>query len=416
MVAGPDTPRRPDRPARVGYVLKQYPRLSETFVLNEIIGVESEGVDVSIFSLRPADEGRFHPDLAKVRGRVCYLSTSVDRAALVDTVGWLPNASTDGLARAVAFVDRLPAERRARLLVQGVELARRASAEGLGHLHAHFLTVAAHTVHIAHLLTGIDYSVTAHAKDIYRTGIDWSIAATVADAARAIVTVCDANKSHLEAKLPNARIVRIYNGLGPQPDPADWSERQPNLLLGVGRLVPKKGFDLLIDAVSELRAGGSDIECVIVGDGELRAELAARIDELGLADAVTMVGAATQDVVQKWMREAALLVASCVVGPDGNQDALPTVLVEALGAGLPAISTAVAGIPEIISDGRQGLIVEPEPDSIAAACQSLLDDRERWTAMSHAGPIRLAQVFDRATTAKELVSVFVEPTTPARVA
>ncbi|MEP6299114.1 MAG: colanic acid biosynthesis glycosyltransferase WcaL, partial [Ilumatobacter sp.] len=128
----------------VGYVLKQYPRLSETFVLNEILGVEQHDVEVSIFSLRHATEGRFHPDIASVRGDVHYLPVA-DKAAFLSAVRALPALDTDRLTEVFEFVDLLPADRRARVLLDAVDVADRVRATGIDHLHAHFLTVAAHT-------------------------------------------------------------------------------------------------------------------------------------------------------------------------------------------------------------------------------------------------------------------------------
>ena len=402
------TPARPGGPLRVGYILKQYPRLSETFILNEILGLEDSGVDVSIFSLRNATEGRFHPAIASVKGTVHYVGEA-NKATFLEALRSLPNLRSEELPAVLAFLDRLPSERRSRIALQAIEVARHASESGIDHLHAHFMTVAAHTAHLVSLLTGIPYSVTAHAKDIYRHTVDWEVAATMAAAAKAVVTVCDANLQYLSHRLDgsNARLVRIYNGLGPQMPPTPVEQRPNNLLVSVGRLVEKKGFDLLLEALAAVRTEHPTMRCVIVGDGDQRPGLEAQAAQLGISDIVTFTGSLPQDKVGEWLRKATLMVAPCRVGSDGNQDALPTVLLEALAAGLPAISTPVAGIPEIITDGVEGRIVPcNDLTSLSAAIIELLHDAPKRAAMSAAGPRKLATHFDRASTIQELVDTF----------
>ena len=398
---------------RVGYVLKQYPRLSETFILNEILGLESVGVDVIVFSLRHATEGRFHPGVAAVRGSAHYLPRA-DKASFLEAVRALPDVAPDDLRAALDFVDRLPADRRAEILLQAVHLAEAVRRERVDHLHAHFLTIASHAAHLAHLLTGVTYTVTAHAKDIYRHTVEWDLVARVAGAATAVVTVCDANLRYLAHRLDGsgARLVRVYNGLGPQDPPAPLPARRRDLVLGIGRLVEKKGFDILLDAVADIAAHRPTVSCVIVGDGEDRARLERRTVELGLSDRVHFTGAVGQDQVARWLREAHVLAAPCLVGTDGNQDALPTVLLEALGAGLPMVTTPVAGIPEIVDHDEHGLVVDcGDAAAVAVGIVELLDDDQRWSAMSAAGPLRLAERFDRAQTIVSLVEAMgaVEP-------
>lgn len=402
----------------VGYVLKQYPRLSETFILNEILGLEAADTKVSVFSLRPPTEGRFHPALASVQAEVHYVPTA-DKSTFLAALRSLPGLRVERLAEVLGFVDGLPSDRRARLVLDAIAVARQAQADGVDHLHAHFLTVAAHTAHMVHLLTGIPYTVTAHAKDIYRRGVNWDIAGRVGAAAHAVVTVCDANLAFLEARLDGSgtNIVRVYNGLGEQDSPASFDERTPGLVLGVGRMVEKKGFDVLLDAFAALAPHRPDARCVLVGDGDCRAALEEQAEALGISDRVSFTGAQTQQVVAQWLRRAHVMVAPCRVGADGNQDALPTVLIEALGAGLPAISTPVAGITEIIDDGIEGLIV-PSDDvaATARAIVSLLDDGEMCEAMSAAGPQKLALRFDRRRTIQELISIMASSRRAADVA
>ncbi len=391
----------------IGYVLKQYPRLSETFILNEILGVEETGNKVTVFSLRPPTEGRFHPELALVAAEVHYVPPP-DKSSFLDAIRSIPGLRSERLDDVLAFVDRLPAERRARLVLDAIDVAHHALDGAVDHLHAHFLTVAAHTAHLVHLLTGIPYTVTAHAKDIYRDGVNWEIAARVGAHADAVVTVCDANLTYLEARLDGSgtRLVRVYNGLGPQAPPAPLEWRTQGLVLGVGRMVEKKGFDVLLGAFAIVAASCADARCVLVGDGDGRRALEEQARRLGIADRVTFAGAQPQQIVAEWLRRAHVMVAPCRIGSDGNQDALPTVLIEALAAGLPAVSTPVAGITEIIEHDVEGLIVAcDDAEAIAAAIIGLFDAPERWRSMSEAGPRKLADRFDRGTTIRQLADV-----------
>ncbi len=159
---------------RVGYVLKKYPRLSETFILNEILGLEALGVPLRVFSLRLPDEGRFHADVARVRADIDYLPEMRSAATYeaFRVLSELPGSVRDRLGRVLAFLDRLPESRRPGLLVQSAHLAQGVLRHRIDHLHAHFMTIAAHAAYVAHLLTDVPFSVTAHAKDIFRTTVD----------------------------------------------------------------------------------------------------------------------------------------------------------------------------------------------------------------------------------------------------
>lgn len=390
----------------VGYILKQYPRLSETFILHELLALQDAGIATSVYSLRPPTDGRFHPELAAYRGEVTYPS-QLDKTAAADALAALAELDLSRYGEAIDMLDQLPVARRADLLVQAAQVARAARCSGVTHLHAHFLTIASHVAYLAHLLTGLPFSVTAHAKDVYRNTIDWDLARLIANNAATVVTVCDANLAHLTTMLPDASVRRIYNGLSDPEPPGARADRDDNLVLGVGRLVEKKGFGVLLDAVAQLTSQKQPVRCVLIGDGDQRDLLTAQAERLGIGDRVTFTGSLPQSDVAAWLRRAWVMAAPCVIGDDGNQDALPTALLEALAAGLPAVSTPVAGIPEIISDEMQGLLVPSgDADKLAAAISRLLHDHDLWLKCSTQGPQRLAERFSRTDTINELIDVF----------
>lgn len=404
--------KNPSRSQRIGYVLKKFPRLSETFVLNEILGVEASGNEVTVFTHRPPDDEPRHPELELVRAEVTLLPPFGSQATF-SMLGRL-QADTElvkNLGAALQFCSQLPDARRMEILLQGVCLAAEVRQRGLDHLHAHFMTVAAHLAHIAHLLTHVPYSVTAHAKDIYRHGIDTAVFQAVAKRARAIITVCDANHRHIRKHLLGdspCELIRIYNGLPLLEilkDPA--TPREPALIVAVGRLVEKKGLGVLLEACKILKSEGRKFECVIVGDGEERVRLETLALELGVDDRVRFLGAAPRKVALDWMRRARVLAAPCLTGTDGNQDALPTVLIEALALSLPSVSTPVAGIPEIITDGRHGLIVpERDPKAFAQGLARMLDDHRFWGECSSRCRPHAEALFDQRKTLPQLQRVF----------
>lgn len=393
----------------VGYVVKMYPRLSETFIVDEIRAVEGAGVEVSIFSLRPPIDGRFHADLARVEATAAYLplfaATSTVRSMAI--IGELAIAPVV-VAEAAAFVGRLPQSAQAGVMVQALHLARELRARGIDHLHAHFMTVAAHVAYLAHLFTGVPFTVTAHAKDIFRHTVDAGLFRTVAGAAEAVITVCDVNRQHIEEHILDGvgRVERVYNGVF-LDEAQVTNRRHRRQILAVGRLVEKKGFERLVEACHLLDRRGVDFACAIVGDGDQADRLAALVDHHRLEDRVRLAGALTRDQVFRLMHQARVIAAPCLQGEDGNRDALPTVLLEALAAGLPIVSTRLGGIPEIVDHGVHGLLVDQaDTVGLADAIERLLTDDKLWGTCHRAGTERAASRFDRSRTAVDLISTF----------
>jgi predicted glycosyltransferase/glycosyltransferase involved in cell wall biosynthesis len=404
----PVTHSSPDGRGRVGYVLKKFPRLSETFILNELLGLEALGLDVEVHSLHPADPEPRHAALARLRAPVQEVHGRGGEPIERLRVRLERDAGAAAAERVEAFLHRLPARRRPQVLAQALELAATVRARGITHLHAHFMTVAAHTAYVVHLVTGVPFTVTAHAKDIYRDGVDRAVFVEVAAAAASLVTVCVANERHIREHLTDdrARIDVVYNGLPLDALPPPARDRDRGLVLGVGRLVEKKGFEVLVDACRILRDRGRRFECVIVGDGDRRDAIAASIHAADLGGCVRMIGAAPQETVLELMGRARLLAAPCVTGTDGNRDALPTVIIEAIAMGLPVVTTPVGGIPEMVTDGVEGSIVS-ELDSIALAdaIERLLADDDTWTRMAAAGPTTARTRFDQRVTIRSFAAL-----------
>lgn len=363
-------------PERIGYVLKMYPRFSETFIVSEILGREAAGADIEIFSLRPPVDPRFHSALADVRAPVNYIS----RVRKADELWQLLREAEPILPRLRhALPDLLKAD--VSDAAQAVRVALLARARDITHLHAHFASMATTVARLASLLTGIPYSFTAHAKDIFHSSVEPDDLRRKISDAHHVVTISDFNEDHLREQFPDAvaetRLHRIYNGLNLADFPFTPTDARHATrdVVAVGRLVEKKGFSVLIDAIAQLREAGHEIPCRIVGGGEYEARLREQIAALGLSDLVELTGPLPQHQVRELVARAGVFAAPCVIAADGNADGLPTVLLEAMALGTPCISTDVTGITEAVRHEDTGLEVgQHDPEALAAAILRLLDD------------------------------------------
>jgi colanic acid/amylovoran biosynthesis glycosyltransferase len=392
------------RPGRrpIAYVLKMYPRLSETFVLNELLELERQGVELRIFSLKDPADDVAHEEVQLLRAPVTYVRW---REVLTVARAHARVFSHSPLAYVRALV---PALRRRRFssvkyfLKAGV-VADHVRREDIAHVHAHFASSAASVALDVHRLTGVPYSLTAHAKDIYRHELDLDYLRTKLDRARFAVTVSDYNREHL-ARLGARGVVRIYNGIDLRRfAPNGVGRAEPALVLAVGRLVEKKGFDVLVRACGLLRADGVPFRCLIVGKGELARDLRELVSTLGLEQDVELAGALPREQLVELFSRASVLAAPCVIGSDGNRDGLPTVVTEAMALKVPVVATPVTGIPELVVDGRTGLLVaERDAKALAAAIRRLLEDPTTAGRLAEAGRERVERNFDLRENVRQL--------------
>lgn len=347
----------------VGYVLKMYPRFSETFIVSEILAREAQGESIVIFSLRPSTDTRFHPELARVKAPVIH----VPRPSSVSRLwGMLGVGSPSGTAAALPELLAHHHDDAA----QAVAVARLAQEHGVTHLHAHFATVATTVARLAGRIAGLTYSFTAHAKDIFHQDVDpEDLERKFADAHHA-VTISGYNLDDLRRRFPGStsHLQLVRNGLEMDRFPFT-PERSPApvpRLISVGRLVEKKGISLLIEAVDLLRSRGVVVTVDIVGDGPLAAQLQHQITSRRLDDVVRLLGPLTQEEVSQRLGIDDVLVAPFVVGSDGNADGLPTVLLEAMARGIRCVASDVTAVGEVVITGETGWLV-PSGDVAALA-------------------------------------------------
>ena len=385
---------------RIGYVVKRYPRYSETFIVNEILAHERSGLDLDIFALRPPADTHFQPAIARVRAEVHYLN---DQGKMTDFWSLL-----EALDRAIpGCVESLMAfhGENIRVIFQGMQLAKAVSERGIKHLHAHFATSAASVARIAASVAGISYSFTAHAKDIFHESVEEEDLRLKLCDASSTITVSDFNVEFLKDQYGAEadRVVRIYNGLDLDLFPFEPPTNRQALVLAVGRLVEKKGFNDLIEACAILAGKGASFQCRIVGAGELAEPLQDLIARHNLANRVELMGPRPQSEIIELLREAAVFAAPCVVGEDGNRDGLPTVLLEAMALGTPCISTDVTGIPEILLHEKTGLLVsQKSPDNLAKAIARLLKDDSLRVRLAREARSLIEDRFDIHRNAKKI--------------
>ncbi len=407
------TPSAAGPTGRIGYVLKMYPRFSETFVVNEVLAQEAAGSEVDILSLRPPVDPRFHAALAAVRAPVTYVTCTSPRAGeawqrLREAAGRLPGFEA-------VRGELLQADLRD--VLQAVEVADHVRRRGIVHLHAHFGSVATTVARLAAALAQVPYSFTAHAKDIFHSSVDDEDLRLKCRDAAAVVTVSDYNLDHLRNRFGTdaGGVERIYNGIDLTAFAWHSPVGRPRHVVGVGRLVEKKGFADLLDAMALLVAAGGPVTCDLVGDGPLARDLAEQVAALGLGGRVRLVGARTQDEVPEHVAGAAVLAAPCVVGEDGNRDGLPTVVLEAMALGTVVVATPVTGMAEAVVHGRTGVLVpEHDPRALAEALRALLDDEATRHRTAAAARALVQDSFDRDVQAVAPRRVFARATADGR--
>ena len=399
----------------IAYVLKRYPRLTETFILNEIRAMERLGVRLHIFSLLPPEPPPHHPMVAEVRapvhaptigvvGRIREIARA--HAAMV-VAAPMRYARAFGTALRRTATSRHPVSLWRQFARAGI-VADTCRREGLVHIHAHFANAPTAVAHFAHLMSGIPFSFTAHAKDIYLSRP--AVLRRHLKAAEFTATCTGYNAEHLRRLAPQLdprKIRLVYHGIdlgafAAAPGGRPAAVGRPRIL-AVGRLVPKKGHEDLIAACAVLRDQGVDFDCEIVGSGPLQAALSAEIRRHDLEDRLTLRGSMTHAELIELYRRASLFVLAPRIAEDGDRDGIPNVIAEAMAVGVPVVATDVSGIPELVRHERTGLLAPSrDPAALAAAMQRLLDDRSLAARLATAARDLLNREFDLWETTRAL--------------
>lgn len=388
----------------IAVVLKGYPRLSETFVAQELLALERRGFSLALFSLRRPTDRATHPLHGEIKARVTYLPEYLHHGPLRVLRAWRKARRLPGYAMALSAwrrdFRRDRTRNRARRFGQALVLATELPAD-VAHLHAHFLHTPASVARYAAMLRGLAWSVSAHAKDIW-TLPDWEKREKLAECTF-VATCTSCNATHLRELAPRAASVDlVYHGIDtarfPAPSrtrsPADGSnERTPVTLLTVGRAVDKKGFDDLLRALA-LIPSERHWQLLHVGDGPKLPLLKTLAKELRIDGRIRWLGPQAHAVVLGAYRAADVFVLPSRIASDGDRDGLPNVLLEAQSQRLACVSTRVSGIPELIVDGETGLLVSPRAtDELASALTRLIADPSLRHALGEAGFERTTRLF-----------------------
>ncbi len=397
---------------RIAYILKRYPRLSETFIANEILSLSNMGFDIRIFSIKdPGD--RIHSFVREITSPVHYLPAVSKENRLEFFVAHLYTFIRNpvGYVRCLAYARKHSSpESRKKFLLAGY-VGRSVISGRIQHLHSHFATGSTRLAKYIHIMTGVPYSFTAHAKDIFSDRVSPKQLKRRIKKAQFIVTISEYNRNYLKNIVPTARIHVIRNGLRIEefsPNGRFSGGESRPVILGVGRLVEKKGFVYLVEACGVLKREGKDFRCIIVGDGPLKEEIEGRITELGLSEHVRLEGSRIQDeLIRDYYTKAHILVLPCTVAANNDMDGIPVVLEEAMAMRIPVVTTAVAGIPELVRHRETGLLVPPgDVGELARSIRNLMEDEPLRQNLKSSGRNLIESEYDIEKTSSQLAGLF----------
>ncbi|MBB2972969.1 glycosyltransferase family 4 protein [Mesorhizobium sp. RMAD-H1] len=402
---------------KIVVVLKGYPRLSETFIAQELLGLERAGIELVIVALRRPTDGKRHPVHDEIRASVHYLPEYLHEEPLRVFRSLLAGLPRIGFPRAfgafLADLRRDPTRNRIRRFGQALVLAAEWPA-GASWLHAHFAHTPASVTRYTSLLRDLPWTCSAHAKDIW-TSADWDLADKLSSA-RWTVTCTRTGFQHLKSLANGSSRVHLsYHGLdltrfadfaGTRPPRDGLSPDDPVTILSVGRAVEKKGFDTLLQALALLPPELA-WRLEHVGGGDHLDRLKALAEKLGIAPRVTWRGALAQEEVLRLYRQADIFTLACRIASDGDRDGLPNVLVEAASQRLPCVSTNVSGVPELLTDGETGLLVPPDdPKALSFALERAIRDPALRVRLGDAAERRVRDHFDHRSSIGQLKGLF----------
>ena len=390
--------------ANFAYLFERFPSFGQTFCYREVVELARQGITPPIFSIRnPSDEPPQDWD-ARIVNRVHYLPEEKELLDDVRRASKKQNLDSEIIDALDEWGRRTDFLR----LYQAVYVGLRLREMGIGHVHAHFMGMAARTAFWIHKFFPITFSFTAHANDIFAPRNFEVGLVKLVDAARVIVTVSDYAKKFLQERFPEraARIRHIYNGLNLAEFGRTHFSCNPPLILGVGRLIAKKGFADLIRACGLIAERGKSFRCEIIGEGPLEDELRGQIERLNLQDRVALSGARPMGEVRRRLIAANVFVLPSIIDPDGGMDNLPTVIMEAMATGLPVVSTKIGGIPEMVIENETGFLLKPgDAVALANAIEKVTDDRSLAQRLGHVGYQRTQELFSIERNVRELCAL-----------
>jgi glycosyltransferase involved in cell wall biosynthesis len=418
---------QPDK--QIGYILRSYPRLTQTFVLNEILALEQIGVSIQVYALTNPHEQVVQSQVSQVRAPVHYLDEAIQLRPRCDILrehinvagryfkeyiaSLLYIALNRGIDQGYTASNRWACFSQAISLISQLALAEEKTGRKIDHLHAHFAHDPALVAYLVHRIMAIPFSFTAHARDLYQ--VPQKALVDRIRPAIAVVTCCHANLEYLNEIAPSeqSKFKLVYHGVNLKDfQPILNSSVKPisesPLILSVGRLVEKKGFQDLLQALLIVKEKGKHFQCAIYGDGPLCQQLDEWIKEHDMSGEVMLNGNRTQQELISVYRNATLFALTPIPTKDGDRDGVPNVLFEAMAMGLPVISTNVAGVSEAVDDKQTGLLYQPhDVEGIASGIIELLSDENKRERLGRAASQKVMEQFDIIQAANRLKTLFV---------
>jgi glycosyltransferase involved in cell wall biosynthesis len=414
---------------QIGYLLRSYPRLSQTFVLNEILALEQIGVSIQIFALTNPHEKTVQMQVNQVRASVQYLDEAVQSRAFGAMLrenfevarrhlkgyfwGLFYIATNKQIDQGYTASNRWQCFLQTIHFIHLLNLNEHETGKRINHLHAHFAHDPTLIAYLVHLITDIPFSFTAHARDLYQ--VPEKVLLDRIHEAQAVVTCCRANLDYLNriASSEHSKFSLIYHGVNlndfrPVSNlDASLDQKYP-LILSVGRLVEKKGFQDLLQALFLVKQRGEHFHCSIYGDGPLCKLLQEWIEHHGMTGEVVLMGDCTQQELIAIYQRATLFVLTPVPTEDGDRDGIPNVLLEAMAVGLPVVTTSVAGIPELVDHNENGLLYQPhDVEGVSSGIIELLSSAEKRSQFGNAASKKVKEQFDLDVAAQQLKTLFI---------
>ena len=394
---------------RLGYLYSRYPVISQTFCDAEMLALERQGIELVIGSVYPPPTSLRHEYIAKLSAPIHYAPPQEILKVLernAKTNGKWPRQLVE--QHESRYGPMAKAEQRARNALYFAEFFARS---GVDHVHVHFANRAAHTALFLKEISGIPFSVTAHGQDFMKDLGSDELLREICAAAEFVAAETDYSRDLLRQRCPDsaAKIHRVYNGIDLQRFSAPRSPNGNRIpqIVSVGRLVAFKGFEDLIGACAELARRGIDFVCDIIGDGPLRETLQAKIERLDLSSRVNLLGSLSQDAVLEKLQASDIFALASTTDAQGATDVFPTVILEAMASALPVVSTRLAGIPELVVDGENGILAPPgDSTALAHGLEQLLRDPELRLCFGHAGRERIERHFQIEQTVAPLMEMF----------
>ncbi len=391
---------------RVAYILTQFPTLSETFILNEIVGLEREGIEITLFSLKRPPKGELiQPKAREWIKRTIYPPKKLSLKAFLPHLYFLFTSPANYL-RLIRDVPNLDKKT---VFLTACFIAKQIKEKGINHIHAHYAYYSTTGAMVISKLLGLPYSFTAHANDIYK--FPKNLAEKISGA-KFVITCSDYNQDYLSRRYDHSsKIIRIYHGIDLEKfEPSRFFPREggeEKILLSVGRLREKKGFPYLVKACHILREKNCPFKLAIVGEGRARKGLEILIKSLNLQDKVLLLGEVTQEKVIKLLGQSHIFVLPSIVAIDGSRDGIPNAILEAMAMEKPVVSTFVSGIPEAVTHEVTGLLVPPKEEGVLAeALERLIQDRKLREELGKRGKEKVIKEFSLQGNVKELVKLF----------